>query len=78
MMTNADCRGIWVFAEQDQGTLCPAVLELLAKARELKQAAGSSDPVTAGASRTDADLPRCRCRGSGGTPKPCPIQPPNL
>lgn len=47
MMTNADCRGIWVFAEQDQGTLCPAVLELLAKARELKQAAGSSDPVTA-------------------------------
>lgn len=47
MMTNADCRGIWVFAEQDQGTLCPAVLELLAKARELKQAAGGSDPVTA-------------------------------
>lgn len=46
-MTNANCRGIWVFAEQTEGTLCPTVLELLAKAQELKQAAGGKDPVTA-------------------------------
>lgn len=46
-MTNANCRGIWVFAEQTEGTLCPTVLELLAKAQDLKQASGGKDPVTA-------------------------------
>ena len=46
-MTHAHCRGIWVFAEQTDGTLCPTTLELLAKAQELKAVSGSSDPVTA-------------------------------
>ena len=46
-MTHTASHGIWVFAEQTDGILCPAVLELLAKAQELKQAAGGADPVTA-------------------------------
>ena len=31
-MTNVNDRGIWVFAEQTDGVLCPTVPELLAKA----------------------------------------------
>lgn len=46
-MTNVTSHGIWVFAEQTDGILHPAAAELLAKARELKQAAGGTDPVTA-------------------------------
>ena len=46
-MTHADFHGIWVFAEQTDGVLHPAVLELLAKAQDLKQAAGGATPVTA-------------------------------
>lgn len=46
-MMNATCRGIWVFAEQTNGVLSPTSLELLAKAQELKQSAGGSEPVTA-------------------------------
>ena len=46
-MTNADSRGIWVFAEQTDGALHPTTAELLAKAQELKQETGSTDPVTA-------------------------------
>lgn len=46
-MTNVNDRGIWVFAEQTDGVLCPTVPELLAKAQELKQASGGKDPVTA-------------------------------
>lgn len=47
MMTNTDCSGIWVFAEQASGVLSAASLELLAKARELKQALGNTEEVTA-------------------------------
>lgn len=43
MKTNVS--GIWVFAEQTDGALSPTVLELLAKAQELK--AASSEAVTA-------------------------------
>ena len=46
-MTHAHCRGIWVFAEQTEGTLCPTSLELLAKAQELKAVSGTGEPVTA-------------------------------
>jgi len=44
-MTTNESHGIWVFAEQTNGVLAPAPLELLAKAQELKQTCG--EPVTA-------------------------------
>ena len=46
-MKQAECHGIWVFAEQTGGTLSPTALELLAKAQELKQAQGDTEEVTA-------------------------------
>ena len=39
-MAKEDYKGIWVFAEQQNGKLNPAVLELLAKALELKAHTG--------------------------------------
>lgn len=44
-MAANDCKGIWVFAEQQRGHIEPSVFELLAKAREL--AAHSGEEVTA-------------------------------
>ena len=35
-MTKEDYKGIWVFAEQQNGKLNNTVLEILAKAQELK------------------------------------------
>ena len=35
-MAKEDYKGIWIFAEQQNGVLHPAVAELLAKAQELK------------------------------------------
>ena len=39
-MAKEDYKGIWVFAEQQNGVLNPAVLEILAKALELKEHTG--------------------------------------
>ena len=39
-MAKEDYKGIWVFAEQQNGVLNPAVLEILAKALELKAHTG--------------------------------------
>lgn len=36
----ADCKDIWVFAERSGGNVAPVTLELLAKARDLKQKTG--------------------------------------
>lgn len=35
-MAKEDYKGIWIFAEQQNGVLNPVTLELLAKAQELK------------------------------------------
>ena len=44
-MAKEDYRGIWVFAEQQNGTLNPVTYELLAKAQELK--AHNGEAITA-------------------------------
>ena len=41
-MAKEDYKGIWVFAEQQNGRLNPVALELLAKARELKEHNGET------------------------------------
>ena len=41
-MAKEDYKGIWVFAEQQNGKLNPAVLEILAKALELKEHTGEA------------------------------------
>ena len=41
-MTTNNSHGIWVFAEQTNGVLTSAPLELLAKAQELKQVCGET------------------------------------
>lgn len=41
-MAREDYKGIWVFAEQEHGTLHPTVFELLAKAAELKAVCGET------------------------------------
>lgn len=46
-MGKEDYKGIWVFAEQEQGVLSSTVFELLAKSHELKAKLGGSDEVTA-------------------------------
>mgnify|MGYP000774485477 CR=1 FL=1 len=46
-MAREDYKGIWVFAEQEHGTLHPTVFELLAKAHDLKAKLGGTDTVTA-------------------------------
>ena len=44
-MTKENYKGIWIFAEQRNGTLNPVTLELLAKAQELK--AHNGEDITA-------------------------------
>ena len=44
-MAKEDYKGIWVFAEQQSGTLNPVTYELLAKAQELK--AHNGEAITA-------------------------------
>lgn len=46
-MSKADYKGIWVFAEQEDGVLSTTPLELLAKAHDLKKKLGGDDTVTA-------------------------------
>lgn len=46
-MKNSDCHGIWIFAEQENGVLSETVLELLAKAHDLKEKLGGRDEVCA-------------------------------
>lgn len=46
-MTKRNASGIWVLAEQTDGILSPVVLELLAKAQELKLASPQEETVTA-------------------------------
>ena len=46
-MTKEECRGIWVFAEQENGVLSGTDFELLAKAHDLKAKLGGTDTVTA-------------------------------
>ena len=46
-MKNADCHGIWIFAEQENGVLNETVFELLAKAHELKEKLGGKDEICA-------------------------------
>lgn len=41
-MAKEEYKGIWVFAEQEHGTLHPTVFELLAKAAELKAVCGET------------------------------------
>ena len=36
-MTKEECKGIWVFAEQENGVLSGTDFELLAKAHDLKE-----------------------------------------
>ena len=44
-MTKENYKGIWIFAEQQNGTLTSVTLELLAKAQELK--AYNGEDITA-------------------------------
>ncbi len=46
-MTKEECKGIWVFAEQENGVLSGTDFELLAKAHDLKAKLGGADTVTA-------------------------------
>ena len=46
-MTKEECKGIWVFAEQENGVLSGIDFELLAKAHDLKAKLGGTDTVTA-------------------------------
>ena len=46
-MNKADYQNIWVYAEQENGVLSPAVFELLAKSHDLKAKLGGTDTVTA-------------------------------
>ncbi len=46
-MNKADYKGIWVFAEQENGVLSSTPLELLAKAIDLKAKLGGTDTITA-------------------------------
>ena len=46
-MTKEECKGIWVFAEQENGVLSGTDFELLAKAHDLKAKLGGTDTVTA-------------------------------
>ena len=46
-MTKEECKGIWVFAEQENGVLSDTDFELLAKAHDLKAKLGGTDTVTA-------------------------------
>lgn len=46
-MNSVEYKGIWVFAELENGLLSQTPLELLAKARDLKKSLGGADTVTA-------------------------------
>ena len=46
-MGKEEYKGIWVYAEQERGTLSPTTFELLAKALDLKTKLGGTDTVTA-------------------------------
>lgn len=46
-MIKEECKGIWVFAEQENGVLSGTDFELLAKAHDLKEKLGGTDTVTA-------------------------------
>ncbi len=46
-MVKEECKGIWVFAEQENGVLSGTDFELLAKAHDLKEKLGGTDTVTA-------------------------------
>lgn len=46
-MGKEEYKGIWVYAEQERGTLSPTTFELLAKALDLKAKLGGTDTVTA-------------------------------
>ena len=46
-MTKEECKGIWVFAEQENGVLSGTDFELLAKAHDLKAKLGGTDTITA-------------------------------
>lgn len=46
-MKIADCHGIWIFAEQENGVLNETVFELLAKAQDLKEKLGNKDEICA-------------------------------
>lgn len=46
-MAYENASGIWVFAEQEKGTLSPTTFELLAKSADLKAKLGGTDTITA-------------------------------
>ena len=46
-MVKEECKGIWVFAEQENGVLSGTDFELLAKAHDLKEKLGGTDTITA-------------------------------
>lgn len=46
-MAKEDYKGIWVFAEQENGVLSPTTFELLAKSADLKAKLGGTDEITA-------------------------------
>ena len=63
-MAGENYRGIWVYAEQQEGRLEPAVFEILAKARQLSAHSGEEvtavllgDKVEPPAARTPSSLP---------------------
>ena len=46
-MAKEDYKGIWVFAEQENGVLSGTTFELLAKSADLKKKLGGTDEITA-------------------------------
>ena len=64
-MAREDYKGIWVFAEQEHGTLHPTVFELLAKAAELKAVCG--EKITAVLLGSRYAGPRSPCRARPGS-----------
>lgn len=46
-MAKEDYKGIWVFAEQENGVLSETTFELLAKSADLKEKLGGKDEITA-------------------------------
>ena len=74
-MAKEDYKGIWVFAEQQNGTLNPVTYELLAKAQELK--AHNGEAITAvllGSKVAHLAAGRCRSGHRRRARKPCILQ----
>ncbi len=46
-MAKEDYKGIWVFAEQENGVLSETTFELLAKSADLKAKLGGTDEISA-------------------------------